>query len=170
MRPPILLFASLLLAACQPPTFDAETCTEGAREGDCMAAFELTDQHGDTVRRDDFAGLPLVLIVGEMWCPICSGLGRDREPWWQENGGTAELVMVQAQNWQGGAVSAEEVSFYADDEGFDFGVLADNGPFNRAYRFGNSRPRSYIVDTDGVIAQRIAGRDPESIIAAVEGL
>lgn len=161
------------------------TSASGGAEGDAPAvgqpapAFELTDQHGQSVALRDFRGQRNVLVVFYPFalsgtCTAELGEIRDDLPAFQNDA-------VQVLGVSCDPMYAQRA--WAEQEGYTFPLLSDfwpHGQVARAYgvldeRSGSANRGTFLIDRDGVLRWSVASgrgqaRDPQGYRQALAAL
>ncbi|MCP4871743.1 MAG: TlpA family protein disulfide reductase [Proteobacteria bacterium] len=156
-----LLAVVLALSACVPPTFDPATCDEGVTVGDCAPDVAGQDRDGNEVALSDFQDEALIVVFGEMWCPLCQILATELEPLWEDHGDKdLTVVMVLDQDFNGNSASPEEATTFAEEFELTFPVIVTEETLAEDYEYGVQRPRAFVLDDDLLIRHRSAGYRP----------
>ncbi|MEY4060837.1 MAG: hypothetical protein RLZZ258_1435 [Actinomycetota bacterium] len=126
--------------------------------GDAAPDFELVNQHGETVKLSDFRGVkPVVLVFYPLsFSGICTGeLCELRDNFAQFADANVELLAI--------SVDSKFVQKkFAEQEGYDFSVLADfwpHGAVASAYGVfledsGISNRATFVINKDGVLVAK----------------
>lgn len=126
--------------------------------GDAAPDFELVNQHGETVKLSEFRGVkPVVLVFYPLsFSGICTGeLCELRDNFAQFADANVELLAI--------SVDSKFVQKkFADQEGYDFSVLADfwpHGAVASAYGVfledsGISNRATFVINKEGVLVSK----------------
>ncbi|WP_296646304.1 peroxiredoxin [Rhodoluna sp.] len=126
--------------------------------GDAAPDFELVNQHGETVKLSEFRGVkPVVLVFYPLsFSGICTGeLCELRDNFAQFADANVELLAI--------SVDSKFVQKkFAEQEGYDFSVLADfwpHGAVASAYGVfledsGISNRATFVINKDGVLVAK----------------
>jgi peroxiredoxin len=129
-------------------------------------AFELTDQHGQRVALDDFAGQSNVAVVFYPFAfsGICTGeLCEIRDNLSLFSDGTVQVVAISCDPMY--ALRA-----FADAEGYDFPLLSDFWPHGEvASRYGvfsaergRAERGTFLIDREGTLRWSVVNRSGEA--------
>jgi cytochrome c biogenesis protein CcmG, thiol:disulfide interchange protein DsbE len=137
------------------------TLAHGQGVGEPFPAFELRDQHGVLVTRDDLLGRPWLINVWASWCPPCraelpllAGAAADLQPT-----GLGLLLLNAGER-------AAVATGYLAAAGLDLRTLVDPDHSERglertedALRRLRARglPTTFIVDAEGVVRAAFVG-------------
>lgn len=127
---------------------------DGLEIGDQAPAFELTDQHGETVRLADFEGR---IVVLEWFCASCPAVAYHHD----ERRTMSDLAQRYAEHdvvWL--AINSthdegvDDNAAIAEQWGMDYPILSDgSGETGHAYG-ARTTPHMFIIDADGKLAYR----------------
>lgn len=134
--------------------------------GSTAPDFELRDQTGQPVRLSDYRGKKAVVLVFYplTFTGVCEGeLCSIRDQIEQFQNDDVETIAVSVD-------SSPAHKVWADQQGFDFPILADfwpHGEVARAYgvlneAVGVAERGTFIIDTDGVIRYSVHNRVPDA--------
>lgn len=115
--------------------------------------FALQDYDGETVRRADFAGKPLVINSWAAWCPFCKKELPDFVTVQKEFGDAVVIIAIDR------AESLEVAKGYTDEQGTTNDLIFLLDPSDSFYRSigGFSMPETIFVDRDGFIREHKRG-------------
>ena len=145
------------------PELQTEGLEVAPRIGSLAPDFELETLDGERFRLSDLRGRPLVVNFWASWCSPC----RREVP---------ALIRAQSEHADAGlliiGVNIEEprsaAQTFADDFGINFPVPMDfDGGVFRAYGVDGlvGPPRTFFIDSNGVVAKIYAGQAPDAQIA-----
>lgn len=127
----------------------------GLQKGNLAPDFELRSIDGQAIKLSNLRGKKVILNVWATWCPPCRQEMPDMEKFYIEhsNEGT-EIVAVNLTKEE---KRREDVPAFIKEFGLTFPVLLDeDSEVARMYEVV-SIPTSYIIDSQGVIRQKILG-------------
>lgn len=162
MRNIIALFAvSFLLAGLGGYQFISNESSSAAVEaagdfkpkaGYQAAIFELPDLKDESVTVGEGGKLALVNFWAS-WCGPCELEAPDLQKLHEEYGEAMTLYGVNSTNYD----KEREARKFVETHGFTFPILMDrDGTATSLYKV-NSFPTSFLIDSDGVIRERING-------------
>ena len=145
------VLAVLLLGACE----DAAERLRPVAVGNPAPAYAAANMEGDSVRLADLRGEVVLLNIWATWCPPC----REEMPDLEELHRTYEAdgLRVIGATIDSRSAAAEVRRFVAEHD-ITFGILHDpDERVTRTFRTAGV-PETFLIDRDGVIAQRWIGK------------
>ncbi|MDQ0273941.1 TlpA family protein disulfide reductase [Cytobacillus purgationiresistens] len=135
------------------------------QKGATAPDFELTTLDGQTLKLSDCKGKKVILNFWASWCPPCIAELPHMENFYQKNKeAEIEIVAVNLTNLDKGTAAIED---FVDDYYLSFPIPLDkNGDIGLLYQ-AYSIPTSYIIDSKGVITQKLVGPMDESMMESL---
>jgi peroxiredoxin len=100
----------------------------GTGVGDISPDWELTDQHGESVRLSDFCGSLVLLQAGAMWDPTTAWTTSDLEELYLAHKDSGFIVMsLMGEDISSETPSVADLSAWAEGRELTFPVLSDGG-------------------------------------------
>lgn len=128
----------------------------GLTKGKFAPDFELTTLSGKSLKLSDFKGQKVILNFWATWCPPCRAEMPHMQDFYEANkekGVTVIAVNLTTQERNSNAVQP----FVEDEFQLTFPIPLDvDGDIGLLYQ-AYSIPTSYIIDTKGIIQQKITG-------------
>ena len=127
----------------------------GVEIGNVAPDFTLLNTKKDSVALSDYRGKNVILNFWASWCPPCKAEMPDMEEFYQKNQErlNVEIIAVNLTEMD----QLKEVSAFIEDYGLSFPILLDK-EINVAEQYMvTTIPTSYIIDTNGVIQQKVIG-------------
>ncbi|MEC1743334.1 redoxin domain-containing protein [Schinkia azotoformans] len=139
-----------------------ESTVTGVQKGNAAPDFELTTLDGTPVKLSNYKGKKVILNFWATWCPPC----KDEMPHMQnfyeknkENG--IEIVAVNLTDVDNGQKAIEN---FVKNNGLTFQIPLDrDGKIGEIYQT-ISIPTSYILDSKGIITNKIIGPMDEEMM------
>ncbi len=129
--------------------------TVGLEKGNLAPDFELQSVNGKTMKLSSFRGKKVIVNFWASWCPPCRLEMPEMEKYYTKNRNTG--IEILAVNLTTAEKSLASVTSFMEAYGITFPVLLDkNGDAARLYNV-SSIPASFILDTRGVIREKIVG-------------
>ncbi len=115
--------------------------------------FSLQDYNGETVKRVDFSGKPLVINSWAAWCPFCREELVDFAVAQKEFGDKVAIIAIDR------AESQETAKKYTDELGVTETMIFLLDPSDSFYQSigGFSMPETIFVDRNGHVAEQKRG-------------
>lgn len=143
----------------------------GLGQGDVPPDFELTTIDGEVVKLSDLQGKKVILNFWATWCPPCKAEMPHMQNYYQNNKDeeNVEIIAVNMTGSESRGVKA--VQEFAESYGLTFPIpLDDKGKIKELYQV-YYLPTTYMLETDGRIANKIVGpMDERTIEQLVENL
>jgi len=129
--------------------------TVGLEKGNLAPDFELKTIEGKAIALSSLRGKKLILNMWATWCPPCRQEMPDMEKFYTNH--KIEGSEILAVNLTQAEKSRNDVPTFIKDYGITFPVIMDeNGDVARLYKV-SSIPATFIIDTQGVIREKIVG-------------
>ncbi|XJZ28906.1 peroxiredoxin family protein [Bacillota bacterium Lsc_1132] len=127
----------------------------GIEKGNLAPDFRLETADGKTAKLSDYRGKKVILNFWATWCPPCKAEMPHMEQFYKEN--HTKGIVVLAVNLTTSETDPRNVNKFIADYGLTFPVLLDKkGEVGNLYQ-AFTIPTSYIIDTKGVIREKIVG-------------
>ncbi len=128
--------------------------TVGINKGNIAPDFELQTLDGTKMKLSDFRGKKLIVNLWATWCPPCRAEMPDMQAFYEEqkedNIAVLAVNLTQSDN-------KEKVAAFIKEFGLSFPVVLDvDNKVADTYQVV-SIPTSYIIDSKGVIQEKIIG-------------
>ncbi|MBM7647466.1 peroxiredoxin [Bacillus ectoiniformans] len=134
----------------------------GVQEGKPAPDFELTTLSGDKVKLSDYQGKKVILNFWATWCPPCKAEMPHMQSFYEKNKDQGiEVLAVNLTNADKGRQNIQE---FVSDYGLSFPIPLDEQGSIGAHYQTYTIPTSYIIDTKGVIANKIVGPMDEGMM------
>jgi peroxiredoxin len=141
-------------AANQNTTPTASPNTKiGIEKGDIAPDFELLTPEGQKVKLSDFRGKKVILNFWATWCPPCRAEMPDIQNFYSQNSDKVVLAV----NLTSTEKDFGNVAKFIKEYGITFPVVLDKESKTATMYQISAIPTSYIIDTNGVIQQKIVG-------------
>lgn len=127
----------------------------GIEKGNLASDFELKTLDGQIIKLSDLRGKRVIVNLWATWCPPCRAEMPDMQKFYEEN--KDKGVVVLGVNLTASEKQPENIVKFIDEFGITFPIVLDEQ--NRVadtYRVV-SIPTSYMVDSRGVIQQKVVG-------------
>lgn len=136
-------------------TDQGQPLTIGLEKGNLAPDFELQSVNGKPMKLSSFRGKKVIVNFWASWCPPCRLEMPEMEKYYTKNKNTGiEILTV---NLTTAEKSQASVTSFLEAYGITFPVLLDkNGDAARLYNV-SSIPASFILDSQGVIREKIVG-------------
>jgi thiol-disulfide isomerase/thioredoxin len=147
--------------ASQEPATAAEA---GFDAGNALPDFSVPLAGGGTFTLSEHLGKPVFINLFATWCPPCVGEMPEINQLHGELGDQVSFIVID--------IGEDEATAqgFADNNGYSlpFAYSLDGMPFGGDYLI-NSIPRTFVLDSDGVISAYYEGsRDYDTFKAAIE--
>ena len=136
-------------------TNQGQQLTVGLEKGNLAPDFELKSIDGKTMKLSSLRGKKVIVNMWATWCPPCRLEMPEMEKFYTEN--KNEGIEILAVNLTKAEKSRNDVPAFVKAYGITFPILMDeNGDVARLYEV-SSIPATSIIDTQGVIREKIVG-------------
>jgi Peroxiredoxin len=136
-------------------TDQGKSLTVGLEKGNLAPDFELQDINGKTMKLSSFRGKKVIVNFWASWCPPCRLEMPEIEKYYTQNKNTG--IEILAVNLTTAEKSQAAVTSFVKADGITFPVLLDkNGDAAHLYDI-SSIPASFILDSRGVIQEKVVG-------------
>lgn len=136
-----------------------EVLEEGNNSGQMAYEFEAEDMDGDLVKLSDYRGKKVFLNFWASWCPPC----KVEMPHLKEFSITQDDVVVLGVNVTTSETDLANAQMFLDEFDVDYTNLYGTQKMFNLYRV-QSLPTSYIIDSQGMIQERIVGPVTQEIL------
>lgn len=136
-----------------------EVLEEGNNSGQMAYEFEAEDMDGDLVKLSDYRGKKVFLNFWASWCPPC----KVEMPHLKEFSMVQDDVIVLGVNVTTSETDLANAQKFLDEFDIDYTNLYGTQEMFNLYRV-QSLPTSYIIDSQGVIQERIVGPVTQEIL------
>lgn len=134
-------------------TVQSQQLSVGMEKGNLAPDFELQNIEGKSIKLSSLKGKKVIVNFWASWCPPCRLEMPEMENYYAKNNG----IEILAVNLTTAEKSRADVPAFLKANGITFPVLLDeNGEAAQLYNI-SSIPASFILDTKGVIQQKIVG-------------
>jgi len=136
-------------------TSQAQPLKIGLEKGNLAPEFELKSIDGKAMKLSSLRGKKVILNMWATWCPPCRLEMPEMEKFYSEN--KTAGIDILAVNLTKAEKSRNDVPTFLKANGITFPVVLDeNGDVGQLYEV-SSIPASFIIDTQGVIREKIVG-------------
>jgi len=127
----------------------------GIQKGNLAPDFELKTLDGESMKLSDYRGKRIILNMWATWCPPCRAEMPDMQDFYEAN--QDKGIIILGVNLTSSEKQPENIAKFIDEFGLTFPVVLDekNSVADR-YQVV-SIPTSYMIDSRGVIQQKIIG-------------
>ncbi|WP_414839049.1 TlpA family protein disulfide reductase [Carnobacterium sp. TMP28] len=132
---------------------------EGNNSGQLAYEFEAEDMAGNMVKLSDYRGKKVFLNFWASWCPPC----KVEMPHLKEFSETQEDVVVLGVNVTTSETDLANAQLFLDEFDVDYPNVYGTQKMFNLYRV-QSLPTSYIIDSQGIIQERIVGPVTKDIL------
>lgn len=139
------------------PTKEADKGSQvkaGLEKGNLAPDFELVTPEGKPVKLSDFKGKKVILNFWATWCPPCRAEIPDIQNFYSKN---KDEVVVLGVNLTGSEKDSGNVTRFIKEFGMSFPIVLDKQNRVGALYQVSAIPISYILDTSGIIQQKVVG-------------
>ncbi|RKD25003.1 cytochrome C biogenesis protein [Ammoniphilus oxalaticus] len=127
----------------------------GLAQGYLAPDFELETIDGNKVKLSDYRGKKVLLNMWASWCPPCRAEIPDMQQFYEQN--VDQNVVVLGVNLTSAERQPERIPRFIEEFGMTFPIVLDEQS-NVSDRYQvSSIPTSFILDSQGVIQQKIVG-------------
>ncbi|GAB6172643.1 redoxin domain-containing protein [Paradesulfitobacterium aromaticivorans] len=149
------LYSKSNSAGVSTNTDQGQQATVGLEKGNLAPDFELRTVDGKAMKLSSLRGKKVIVNFWATWCPPCRLEMPEMEKFYTKN--KNEGIEILAVNLTKAEKSRADVPAFIEAYGITFPVLLDeNSDVARLYKV-SSIPASYILDTQGVIREKIVG-------------
>lgn len=135
---------------------DGKLKTEtGIQQGNIAPDFQLKTIEGQNVKLSDLRGQKVILNFWASWCPPCRAEMPDMQNFYQKY--KDQDVTILGVNLTATEKKAEDVAAFAKEYGLTFPIVLDDQSVVGGMYQTTSIPTSYMIDTQGVIQNKIVG-------------
>jgi len=127
----------------------------GIQQGNLAPDFELKTMDGETMKLSDFRGKKLIVNLWATWCPPCRAEMPDMQKFYEENKNKG--IEILSVNLTASEQQPENIDKFIEEFGITFPVVLDEKNSVADHYQVVSIPTSYIIDSRGVIQQKIIG-------------
>lgn len=138
---------------------EEELLEEGNNSGQLAYEFEAEDMDGNLVKLSDYRGKKVFLNFWASWCPPC----KVEMPHLKEFSMAQDDVVVLGVNVTTSETDLANVQIFLDEFNVDYTNLYGTQKMFNLYRV-QSLPTSYIIDSQGMIQERIVGPVTQEIL------
>ncbi len=136
-------------------TDQGQQLTVGLEKGNLAPDFELRSVDGKTMKLSSLRGKKVIVNFWATWCPPCRLEMPEMEKFYTKN--KNEGIEILAVNLTKAEKNRADVPAFMKEFGITFPVLLDeNSDVAQLYEV-SSIPASFIIDTQGVIREKIVG-------------
>ncbi|MHB1405260.1 MAG: peroxiredoxin family protein [Desulfitobacteriaceae bacterium] len=136
-------------------TDQGQQLTVGLEKGNLAPDFELGSVDGKAIKLSSLRGKKVIVNFWATWCPPCRLEMPEMEKFYTKN--KNEEIEILAVNLTKAEKNRADVPVFIEAYGITFPVLLDeNSDVARLYNV-SSIPASFILDTQGVIREKIVG-------------
>ena len=132
---------------------------EGNNSGQLAYEFEAEDMDGNVIKLSDYRGKKVFLNFWASWCPPC----KVEMPHLKEFSTAQDEVVVLGVNVTTSETDLANVQSFLDEFDVEYANVYGTQKMFNLYRV-QSLPRSYIIDSQGVIQERIVGPVTQDIL------
>ena len=136
-------------------TNQGQQLSVGLEKGKLAPDFELKNIDGKAIKLSSLRGKKVIVNLWATWCPPCRLEMPEMEKFYTEN--KNEGIEILAVNLTKAEKSRNDVPAFMKAYSITFPILMDeNGDVARLYEV-SSIPASFIIDSQGVIREKIVG-------------
>ncbi len=132
---------------------------EGNNSGQLAYEFEAEDMDGNVIKLSDYRGKKVFLNFWASWCPPC----KVEMPHLKEFSTAQDEVVVLGVNVTTSETDLANVQSFLDEFDVEYTNVYGTQKMFNLYRV-QSLPTSYIIDSQGVIQERIVGPVTQDIL------
>ena len=132
---------------------------EGNNSGQLAYEFEAEDMDGNVIKLSDYRGKKVFLNFWASWCPPC----KVEMPHLKEFSTAQDEVVVLGVNVTTSETDLANVQSFLDEFDVEYANVYGTQKMFNLYRV-QSLPTSYIIDSQGVIQERIVGPVTQDIL------
>jgi peroxiredoxin len=127
----------------------------GIKKGNMAPDFTLSSLDGKVMKLSDLKGKKVILNFWASWCPPCKAEIPHMQSFYEDE--KDNHVVILAVNLTTAEKNTANVEQFVKEYGITFPVLLDSqGEIGNVYQ-AFTIPTSYIIDSNGVIQQKIVG-------------
>jgi peroxiredoxin len=143
---------------------EKDIAKKGIQKGSMALDFELENVDGKKVKLSNYKGEKVILNFWATWCPPCKSEMPYIENFYKEN--KDKNVVVLAVNLTNLEKNKNNIQQFINEHHLTFPVLLDsNGTVANLYQ-NITIPTTFIIDTTGIIDQKIVGPMSKGILEA----
>ena len=142
---------------------------KGLTIGNTPPDFELMTLDEEKIKLSDFKGKKVILNFWATWCPPCRAEMPHMENFYKKKAKdlNVEIIAVNLTSAEKGLNKIEKVEKFIDEYQLTFPIPLDTyGEVGNTYRI-IPIPTSYIIDSNGVIQQKIVGPMDEKMMEKI---
>ncbi|GKV57920.1 hypothetical protein NCCP2222_38670 [Sporosarcina sp. NCCP-2222] len=140
---------------------DGET---GLGQGDLAPNFSLETLDGTVIKLSDLKGKKVILNFWASWCPPCKAEMPHMQNYYKNYSEEDNVEIVAVNLTTGEKLGLKGVEDFIDSYGLTFPIPLDKeGDVMDQYQ-AYTMPTTYMIQTDGTIAQKIIGPMDENMI------
>ncbi|MFM1654124.1 TlpA disulfide reductase family protein [Brevibacillus sp. B_LB10_24] len=134
---------------------DAKSLQTGIEQGNLAPDFELQTTAGQSIKLSDLKGKKVILNVWATWCPPCRAEMPDMQKFYAKH--EKEDITILSVNAIKTEKNPDDVPKFIEAFGLAFPVVLDQeGLVSNTYQVA-ALPTSYLIDTQGIIRQKVIG-------------
>lgn len=127
----------------------------GIQQGNLAPDFELKTLDGQSMKLSDLRGKRVIVNLWATWCPPCRAEMPDMQSFYEAN--KDKGIVVFGVNLTSSEAQPENIARFIDEFGITFPVVLDEENNVADWYQVVSIPTSYMIDSRGVIQQKITG-------------
>ena len=136
----------------------------GLEKGKASPNFELPTLSGENMKLTDYKGKIVILNFWASWCGPCKVEMPHMQNYYKKNKDAANVEIIAVNMTSEERGGQKSIQKFVKEYGLTFPILLDNdGEVLDLYNI-ITIPITYVIDTDGVISQKILGPMDEKMI------
>lgn len=168
----VLLIGTMVVLMIKPNTKEVEPIeqavkpvqSEGLEQWDTPPDFELTTLTGDVVKLSELKGKKVILNFWASWCGPCKAEMPHMQNYYEKNIDASDVEVIAVNMTTQERKGIEGIEDFVASYGLTFPIpLDEEGVVIDAYKV-MSIPTTYMIGTDGAIAQKIIGPMDEKMM------